>query len=174
MKTTDLRYTIAATMLLAVVTAASHMDTTAIEDNYEAVLYNPAQHEGTRVLWGGTVLSSKHTPEGCRLVMAEIPLDFLGVSGAGKYSRGRFVARSRDSAMADLFDINDLAIIEGTVQGSETQPVGEESKTYPVITIEKITPCRRADGYGYVKGPTGWRRVDGPFCAQNGEGEIDD
>ncbi|MBD3317654.1 MAG: hypothetical protein GF344_17845 [Chitinivibrionales bacterium] len=162
----SMHHIIAATIAVAGLTVASHVDSTAILDNYETVLYNPAHYEGARVLWGGSVQDVANTPHGTRLVIAEIPLDFLGAHGSKKYTRGRFVAKSPDSSLAERFNINDLAIVEGIVKGSETFPVGKESKTYPLIAATRVDSCRRAEGWGYVKGPTGWRKVDGPFCAE--------
>jgi starvation-inducible outer membrane lipoprotein len=169
MSTIPVRHAIAATIMIAASAAASHMDSAAVVDNYETVLYNPAHYEQTRVLWGAVVQEIDRTPDGWRLVFAEIPLDFLGGVGAGKYSRGRFVGHTADAGIAKRFSIGDLAIVEGRVEGSETLAVGEENKTYPLITIERIDRCRRSEGYGYVKGPMGWQRVEGPFCVQDGD-----
>jgi starvation-inducible outer membrane lipoprotein len=158
---------LAVLLIVATDTGGAHSDIAVIEDNFETVRYQPAANQGRGVLWGGSVVSASRFPGGSELVIREVPLEWLGAPDGGKYSRGWFIGQSPDTTLASRFGTTDLLVVSGTVACALTRAQGEDGNyTYPLVHIEEVFPCQRAEGFGFMRkgDPPGWVTVAGPFC----------
>lgn len=124
----------------------------------EAVRQNPAQHIGSRVRWGGTIIAVENAADTTLVEIISRPLRSSGTPLPDAPGEGRFRAR-----VPGFLDPSDYAAhrwmtVVGVVTGTESGKVGDFAYTFPVVAVEhhklwrkrsEVTPSYPAPHYYY-------------------------
>lgn len=110
--------------------------------------------KGTRVRWGGEILSIKNQSRATWLEVLEYPLEDSGRPDSDEEARGRFFARMKEFLDPEIYERGREITVVGTIDESVTQRIGEHEYTYPVINVDAHHLWRprnryRAYPYGY-------------------------
>lgn len=131
-------------LLLTALWGCSHvispeMRAAAKEDlQFTVVLADPERYHGEIVIWGGVILDTENKPEGTTLVVLETPLDWMGAPTDAEFSRGRFLARTRNFLDQAVYSPGRKVTLAGEVAGRESRMIGDLPYGYPVISIREI------------------------------------
>jgi outer membrane lipoprotein len=126
------------------VTGCAHVISKEIRDQVEPgltfreVFQNPDAYKGKIVLWGGTIISTKHQKDGTLLEILQRPMDMRGEPEAGDQSGGRFLALYPEFLDDAIYGKEREVTVAGEIIGKRTMPLGEIEYTYPVILIKEI------------------------------------
>jgi len=131
------------------------------------VLVSPERHEGKVVIWSGTLLEARNTPEGTLLKVLQKPADYQGRPRFTDESEGRFLALERRYLDPAIYAQGRAVTVAGKIVGRQVQPQGDIEYTYPLLEVKELHlwPERRPDvyyvhpyyGYPYFHSPWGWR-----------------
>ncbi len=131
------------------------------------VLVSPERYEGKVVIWSGTVLEAKNTPEGTLLKVLQKPADFQDRPKVTDVSEGRFLALERRYLDPAIYAKGREVTVAGTIVGKRTLPQGDIEYTYPLLEVKDLHLWRERIpdvyyaypyyGYPYFYSRWGWR-----------------
>jgi outer membrane lipoprotein len=93
---------------------------------------------GSRVLWGGVIVTATNLRERTRLEVLAYPLDSSQRPQTGKLAGSRFLAYHPGYLESVDYAAGRQVSMVGTLTGIEEARLGEHSYRYPAITSEKI------------------------------------
>jgi outer membrane lipoprotein len=93
---------------------------------------------GSRVLWGGVIVSTTNLKERTRLEVLAYPLDSSHRPQTGKLAGSRFLAYYPGYLESVDYAAGRQVSMVGTISGIEEARLGEHSYRYPSIEAEKI------------------------------------
>jgi outer membrane lipoprotein len=134
------------------------------EVTFSMVLQNPTAYVGVIVLWGGEIIETVSVQGGSEIIVLETPLDYQGMPQSGRYSRGRFIAKSSKFLDPAIYKEEEKITLAGEIIGKQTRPLGDTEYTYPVVMIKQLHLWRKERLYPlpyyrwgpYWYGPYGW------------------
>lgn len=93
---------------------------------------------GSKVRWGGTILSMENTAEGSCFEILSRPLDSSGKPKSTDEELGRFLTCASDFKEPEIYKPGRIVTVVGTISGTEQRKVGDYEYTYPKLTAEYI------------------------------------
>ncbi len=131
------------------------------------VLVSPEHYEGKVVIWSGTILEAKNTPEGTLLKVLQKPADFQDRPKYTDVSEGRFLALERRYLDPAIYAEGREVTVAGKIVGKQTLPQGDIEYTYPLLEVKDLHLWRERSpdvyyaypyyGYPYFFSHWGWR-----------------
>ena len=131
------------------------------------VLVSPERYQGKVVIWSGTLLEARNTPEGTLLKVLQRDADYLGRPKLTDDSQGRFLAFERRYLDPAIYAQGRAVTVAGEIVGKQAQPQGDIEYTYPLLEVKELYlwPERSPDvyygypyyGYPYFHSRWGWR-----------------
>lgn len=130
------------------------------------VLVSPERYEGKVVIWSGTVLEAKNTPEGTLLRVLQKPADYQDKPLYTDVSDGRFLALERRYLDPAIYSQGRAVTVAGKIVGKQAMPQGDIQYTYPLLEVKDLHlwPERNPDTnyvypdyYGYPYFYSRWR-----------------
>jgi outer membrane lipoprotein len=102
------------------------------------VLVRPERYEGKVVIWSGTVLEAKNTPEGTLLKVLQKPADFQDKPKYTDVSEGRFLAIDRRYLDPAIYSQGRAVTVAGKIVGKQAMPQGDIQYTYPILEVKDL------------------------------------
>ncbi|TJY56656.1 hypothetical protein E4T66_19020 [Sinimarinibacterium sp. CAU 1509] len=93
---------------------------------------------GSKVRWGGTILSMENAADGSCFEILSRPLDSSGKPKSTDEELGRFLTCASDFKDPEIYKPGRIVTVIGTVTGTEKRKVGEFEYTYPKLAAEYI------------------------------------
>ena len=109
---------------------------------YAQVRSDPEAWRGSTLVLGGRIIDVKNEKEGSTLEILRYTLDRVGQPIAADEAGGRFLARSERFLDPEIYEAGRLVTLTGTVEGSETRPLGGGDYVYPVFRLGEIQLLR--------------------------------
>jgi outer membrane lipoprotein len=132
------------------------------------VLGSPERYEGKVVIWSGTVLEAKNTPEGTLLKVLQKPADYQDKPKVTDVSEGRFLALERRYLDPAIYSKGRAVTVAGKIVGKQALPQGDVEYVYPLLEVKdlQLWPETTPDtyyvyphyyGYPFFYSRWGWR-----------------
>jgi len=127
-------------LLLAGCATTPRFDTsqTAVSVTPEQAVSETSRLEGTRVLWGGAIVSSTNQEETTRLEVLAYPLDDRQRPRTEAKPVRRFLAIKEGYLETADYAQGRWVTLTGPLTGTRAGRVGEAPYTYPVVRVEDI------------------------------------
>ena len=101
------------------------------------VAENPAGRIGSYVYWGGVIRERQSEKDQTTIKVANTPIGFSGRPKGLKHAKGEFLAKTTHLD-PDVYTVDALVSLGGTVSGMEPFAPDGSNKTYPVVAIQEI------------------------------------
>lgn len=110
---------------------------------------NPERYQGKVVIWSGTVLEAKNTPEGTLLRVLQKPADYQDRPKNTDTSEGRFLALEHRYLDPAIYSQGRAVTVAGEIVGKRALPQGDIQYTYPLLEVKDLHlwPERSPDTY---------------------------
>ena len=99
---------------------------------------DPDSFIGSRVRWGGAILSLENSADKSRISIVTFPLSSDGKPVAKGGSAGRFIAEVEGFLEPAIYNKDRDITIVGIIQHVETQRVGGYDYDYPVVAVDEF------------------------------------
>lgn len=99
---------------------------------------NPEPYRGKTVILGGELIETRNRPEGTTLLVLQRPLDSREKPALGDATGGRFKVRLSEYLDPVLFARGRKITVAGTVEGVETEKVGEAPYRYVLLESREL------------------------------------
>jgi outer membrane lipoprotein len=127
-----------AALFLAACAGTPDFDTSGVDAGLGPQAAGERAAIGTRVLWGGVVLSGRNEADRTLLEVVGYPLDGNRRPDTAESPIGRFIVeKSTYLELADYGPGRRIAVV-GPVRRIETGSIGEASYRYPVVDAEQL------------------------------------
>ncbi|HKL77551.1 MAG TPA: Slp/YeaY family lipoprotein [Gammaproteobacteria bacterium] len=130
----------AALLLLAACAGGPRLETTGVMHSV-----TPAQAaaefprlQGTRVLWGGRIVSSRNDPESTRLEVLAYPLDRSQRPRLDSDPQGRFLAVKAGYLETADYAPGRAVTLTGELVATEAGRIGEADYTFPKVRVNQL------------------------------------
>lgn len=94
------------------------------------------QFIGSRVRWGGTIITVENRSNESWIEIVSRPLQANGRPDEDQAGGGRFLARYAGFLDPVIFVAGQLVTVTGIVEGDEERPIGEYRYKFPIVKIE--------------------------------------
>lgn len=127
-------------LLLAACATTPKFDTSSLDLGItpQQVVEGGGSTRGSRVLWGGVIISTSNLKQATQFEILAYPLDSDQRPDISKTPLGRFIARQEGYLESSLYDQGRRLTVSGELQESHTGRIGEADYTYPVLRIEQL------------------------------------
>ncbi|EMG36915.1 starvation-inducible outer membrane lipoprotein [Desulfocurvibacter africanus PCS] len=102
------------------------------------VAERPGAYTNSTVLWGGRIVSLRPGREGTELEVLQFELNSSDRPESSQRTGGRFLVRTPAFLDPALYAPGREVTVAGTLEGSETRPVGERPYVYPVVASNDV------------------------------------
>ena len=105
---------------------------------FEKAFDNPEALQGSTVLWGGEIVSTRNLKEGTVVEVVQKPLDVGKKPRKVDTSGGRFLALYDGFLDGEVYAKGRAVTIAGIVKGRRVQLLDEIEYNYPLIEVKEI------------------------------------
>ena len=109
-----------------------------------AVQKDPAAYAGRMVIWSGHIIRTENQEQGTLIEIIQKPSDLSHRPRLVDQTDGRFLALFNGYLDTAVYEKGREVTIAGTIQGSQTLPLGQITYTYPLIAVKEhhLWPAR--------------------------------
>jgi outer membrane lipoprotein len=131
---------------------------------YAQVKADPEAWRGSTLVLGGRIIEVKNERSGTTLEILRYSLDRSGYPTTVDEAGGRFLARTDRFLDPEVYEAGRLVTLAGTLEGSETRPVGGVDYAYPVFRVGELRLLREPyRSYPYAPYYYGYPYYGDPF-----------
>jgi outer membrane lipoprotein len=116
---------------------------------FEALKNNPEPFVGKYIALGGTIVETRHTPEGSQIEVAQLPLGKSEVPDYSYASGGRFIAVSANKFDRGTYRPGRRVSLIGEVRGGKTVTMDGVKSVFPVVNVLEIKVWNEIDQRPY-------------------------
>jgi outer membrane lipoprotein len=109
---------------------------------YEQVKADPEAWRGSTLVLGGRIIEVTNERAGTTLEILRYNLDRSGYPTSVDEAGGRFMARIGHFLDPEVYEAGRMVALAGTVEGSETRPIGGVDYVYPVFRVGELRLLR--------------------------------
>ncbi|MGE5809539.1 MAG: Slp family lipoprotein [Nitrospirota bacterium] len=113
---------------------------------FKELLADPGKFNGSWVMLGGVIVSSRNAKEGTYLEILQKPLESDGRPVDTDATEGRFLVRTEEYLDSAVYHRGRLITIVGEVAGEETMPLDETTYRYPVLASKSMHLWKPSSG----------------------------
>lgn len=99
---------------------------------------DPSAHKGQTVVWGGVIVQATNQKDASVIEVVKKPTDYRGAPKDGDSSEGRFLVAYPGYLETTIYREGRKVTIAGEIKGEKTQPLGEITYSYPLLSGKEI------------------------------------
>jgi len=114
---------------------------------FRAVLADPDNYKGRRILLGGKIIETIPLPNKTRMFVLQYPLGFRDKPFTDSGHEGRFIVEATGFLDPVVYGAGRKITVAGILEGKEVLPLGEITYTYPLVVGMELYLWPLEDAY---------------------------